>query len=160
MLSISLNDGKKKAAVWLDCGVHSREWISPAFCMYSIDQLVRHPEELLRTYDFFIVPVLNPDGYEHTWILSDDVRCDDGPLRGRCRLWRKNRQPTKGRWTSRFRSEEGSSWSKRFQEVMKHFPGIPSNQQPSGGLREKFQDHSVEVDPLMMLQNLTPEVHV
>ena len=47
MLNISLNDGKKKAAIWLDCGVHSREWISPAFCMYAIDQLVRKPEKLL-----------------------------------------------------------------------------------------------------------------
>ena len=130
MLRISLNEGKKKAAVWLDCGAHSREWISPAFCLYSIDQLVRHPEELLSMYDFYIVPVVNPDGYEYTWIERNDVRCQEWP----CRLWRKNRQPTKGSGKSRFRSEKEFSWRKRFQEVMKHFPGIPVNQQLSGGL--------------------------
>lgn len=24
-------------AIWIDCGIHAREWISPAFCLWFID---------------------------------------------------------------------------------------------------------------------------
>ena len=36
-------------------------------------------EDLLAVYDFYIVPVANPDGYVYSW-TSD-------------RMWRKNRRP-------------------------------------------------------------------
>ncbi len=26
--------GAKKPAVWMDCGIHAREWISVATCLY------------------------------------------------------------------------------------------------------------------------------
>ena len=52
----------------MDCGIHAREWISPAFCLYAIDRLVeREREKLLQNYDFYIIPVANPDGYEYSW---------------------------------------------------------------------------------------------
>ena len=121
MTSIALNDGKKKAGVWLDCGIHAREWISPAFCMYAIDQLVRQPGYLLRMYDFYIVPVLNPDGYAHTWIRSDDVKCG---IR-MCRLWRRNRKPVEVRQLNpKAQSQMKLSWKEQFHEAIKNFPGI------------------------------------
>ena len=46
----------------MDCGIHAREWVSPAFCLYAIDQLVED-QALLDLYDFYIIPVANPDGY-------------------------------------------------------------------------------------------------
>ncbi|XP_023248305.1 carboxypeptidase B-like [Copidosoma floridanum] len=70
-------------AIWIDGGIHAREWISPAAVTYVIDYLVEHSEQL--EVDYYILPVVNPDGYEYTF------RGD--------RLWRKNRA----------RTEKGSS---------------------------------------------------
>ena len=137
MLSLSLKDGKEKAAIWLDCGIHAREWISPAFCIYAIDQIVRHPKELLSMYDFYIVPVVNPDGYAHTWLSNDDVRCDSGRLETGdfCRLWRMNRQPSKGRgWKSSTQSKRQFNLKIQFQDAINNFLGTPSHQKISGGL--------------------------
>ena len=121
MISIALNDGKKKAGILIDCGIHAREWISPAFCMYAIDQLVRQPGYLLRMYDFYIVPVLNPDGYAHTWISIDDVKCG---IR-MCRLWRRNRKPVEvSQLNPKVQSHMQLSWKEQFQEAIKNFPGI------------------------------------
>ena len=61
-IKIVANDSIKKRVVVFDCGIHAREWISPAFCMWTIDRLITN-SSLLESYDFLIVPVLNPDGY-------------------------------------------------------------------------------------------------
>ncbi len=26
-----------KRAMWIDCGIHAREWIAPAFCMWFVN---------------------------------------------------------------------------------------------------------------------------
>jgi murein tripeptide amidase MpaA len=65
-------------------GIHAREWISPPVCMYFMDNMLREALsggrgwELITRYEFNVVPVVNPDGYEYTWT---DFR-----------LWRKNRR--------------------------------------------------------------------
>ncbi|XP_050705577.1 carboxypeptidase B-like isoform X8 [Eriocheir sinensis] len=77
--------GGTKQTIWVDCGIHAREWVSPATCQYMLDQLTSgygsdsEVTALLDTYDFHIMPVANPDGYEYTWTAD--------------RLWRKNRVP-------------------------------------------------------------------
>ena len=45
-------------------GIHAREWISPATVTYVMNNLVTRPEygQLLNMFDFFILPVTNPDG--------------------------------------------------------------------------------------------------
>uniref|UniRef100_A0A0R3RI33 Zinc carboxypeptidase A 1 n=1 Tax=Elaeophora elaphi TaxID=1147741 RepID=A0A0R3RI33_9BILA len=79
----------KKAGIWIDGGIHAREWVSPSTVLYMIDQLVTqydvNPEiqNLVDNMDWFIVPLLNPDGYEYT-------RSSTNP---EVRLWRKNRSP-------------------------------------------------------------------
>lgn len=57
----------------IEGGIHAREWISPAFVTYFINQIINAPEskddELKRialTYEWYFIPVLNPDGYEYT----------------------------------------------------------------------------------------------
>lgn len=41
---VSCQIGKKsrhqKKAVWIDCGVHAREWIGPAFCQWFVKEVV------------------------------------------------------------------------------------------------------------------------
>uniref|UniRef100_A0A915Q852 Peptidase M14 carboxypeptidase A domain-containing protein n=1 Tax=Setaria digitata TaxID=48799 RepID=A0A915Q852_9BILA len=79
----------RKPGIWIDGGIHAREWISPATVLYIIDQLVTQytENEQIRRFvddmDWFIVPLLNPDGYEYT-------RSSTHP---EVRLWRKNRSP-------------------------------------------------------------------
>merc|ERR1712168_730776 len=79
MLSLALNDGKKRPAIFMDCGIHAREWVSPAFCLHAIRKLLADGQYgQLRHYDFHIIPVANPDGYVFT---------------AKNRMWRKNRVP-------------------------------------------------------------------
>ena len=52
----------KNKFVVIECGIHAREWISHAFCMWFINKMLSG-SPLLNSYDFLIVPVLNPDGY-------------------------------------------------------------------------------------------------
>lgn len=33
---ISKSKENSKNAIWIDCGIHAREWISPAFCLWFI----------------------------------------------------------------------------------------------------------------------------
>jgi len=77
----------RKPVIWLDCGIHAREWVSPPVCLHAIDKLIENykstdpNKNLLARYDFFILPMANPDGYRYTWQSN------------RNRLWRKNRRP-------------------------------------------------------------------
>lgn len=59
----------RKFVVLIDGGMHAREWISISTALYCIMQLTENYDvnkNLLRNYDFVIVPVVNIDGYEYT----------------------------------------------------------------------------------------------
>ncbi|XP_073836268.1 carboxypeptidase B1 [Musca autumnalis] len=73
---------KGRNMVFIEAGTHAREWITVTVALHCIHQLTekngRH-RELLRKLRFFIVPVVNPDGYEYS--KNTNPR------------WRKNRRP-------------------------------------------------------------------
>lgn len=52
-------------------GIHAREWISPATVTYMMNELVTKGSgefsELLSRVNFYIMPSINPDGYQFTW---------------------------------------------------------------------------------------------
>lgn len=78
----------RKPIIFIDSGVHAREWVGPQATLYLINQLVTNTSvsnELLEKVDWVIVPMANPDGfvYSHT---ND-------------RLWRKNRRFVNGSCT-------------------------------------------------------------
>jgi len=77
-----------KPAFWFHAGIHAREWVSTASCIYILDLLVnsKDPEIVKLTSDmvWYVVPVMNPDGYEYTF--SND------------RMWRKTRTPHAHNW--------------------------------------------------------------
>ncbi|XP_041835022.1 carboxypeptidase O [Melanotaenia boesemani] len=87
LLKIGLNTEYKKKAIWMDCGIHAREWIAPAFCQYFVRQILQtyrsdpKMEKMMKNVDFYVTPVLNIDGYIFSWKDSTT------------RLWRKNRSP-------------------------------------------------------------------
>nr|UPI76685.1 M14 metal carboxypeptidase 8 [Antheraea yamamai] len=79
MLKIS-NGDPENSGVWLDGSIHSREWITAAVVTYIADKLVKHFQdqpESVTNKDWYILPVMNPDGYEYTHTHD--------------RMWRKNR---------------------------------------------------------------------
>ncbi|XP_072274757.1 carboxypeptidase O-like [Pyxicephalus adspersus] len=77
-----------KTVIVMDCGIHAREWIAVAYCQWFVKEvLARYKSDtlwnkLLKQVDFYIIPVLNVDGYIFSW--TDD------------RLWRMNRSPQNG----------------------------------------------------------------
>ncbi|KAM7248596.1 hypothetical protein CapIbe_000635 [Capra ibex] len=80
--------GSNKPAIFMDCGFHAREWISPAFCQWFVREAVRtygreiHMTEFLDKLDFYVLPVVNIDGYIYTWTTN--------------RMWRKTRSTNAG----------------------------------------------------------------
>ncbi|XP_018797967.1 PREDICTED: zinc carboxypeptidase A 1-like [Bactrocera latifrons] len=74
---------KKKPGIFLEAGIHAREWIAPATATYIINELLTSTNaeirELAESYDWYIIPHANPDGYHYTHTTD--------------RMWRKTRQP-------------------------------------------------------------------
>ncbi|KAH8302924.1 hypothetical protein KR044_012039 [Drosophila immigrans] len=85
LVIISNGDGRaNKSVIFIDAAMHAREWIAPSLALYIIDQLLEKPEEhaeLLKDYDWVVMPVVNADGYEYSHTDS--------------RYWRKTRKPTR-----------------------------------------------------------------
>jgi len=81
-IRISNGNGVQKKAIFFQAGIHAREWITVTTALYIIQQLLVTPPTVLNTFDFYIVPVFNVDGYIYTHTTD--------------RLWRKNRQPVSG----------------------------------------------------------------
>merc|ERR1712115_688481 len=89
--------GKQKKAIWIDGGIHAREGISQATVTAILGYFVKGAMTLMRRnhrcmpgsnacilkkYDIYIMPVMNPDGYEYS--------------RNYDRMWRKTRSKNPG----------------------------------------------------------------
>ncbi|XP_063171719.1 carboxypeptidase B2 isoform X1 [Candoia aspera] len=83
VLKLSHRNRTSKNAIWIDCGIHAREWISPACCLWFIGHAIwllnrdTTMARLLQHLDFYVMPIMNVDGYEYTWTTN--------------RMWRKSR---------------------------------------------------------------------
>lgn len=72
MKIIRISDLKSRATkktIFVDAGIHAREWIAPATALYIIHELVENyavNKHLLQTFDWVILPCANPDGYEYS----------------------------------------------------------------------------------------------
>lgn len=70
-------------AVFIEGGIHAREWISPSTVTFILNQLLTSNDTKVRdiaeNFDWIIFPVVNPDGYKVTFESE--------------RMWRKTRQP-------------------------------------------------------------------
>jgi len=86
MIGLMIGSGDKPV-IWIDGGIHAREWISPATVMYFLNKLLTSNDDkvaaVLEKYDFYFLPVFNSDGYTYT--RSSGQR--------RARFWRKTRKP-------------------------------------------------------------------
>ncbi|XP_021567319.1 carboxypeptidase A5 isoform X2 [Carlito syrichta] len=75
--------GSRRPAIWIDTGIHSREWITHATGIWTAKKIVseygrdRVLTDILKAMDIFIELVTNPDGFAFTHSMN--------------RLWRKNK---------------------------------------------------------------------
>jgi len=75
--------GADKPGYFLEAGIHAREWITVSTIVYIINELTTKYDsnpaykELVDNVNFYILPSINPDGYEYS--------------RSKNRMWRKNR---------------------------------------------------------------------
>ncbi|XP_072945697.1 carboxypeptidase B-like [Epargyreus clarus] len=78
-ISSSNFEDLSKPVIFIDGGIHAREWISPASVTYAIHKLVEDltEKDLVENYDWVLLPIVNPDGYKYTFNKS--------------RFWRKTR---------------------------------------------------------------------
>jgi len=98
-----------KIPFFIDGAFHAREWISPAFVTYCIKELVTNSQlydDILNRMDFYMIPVLNVDGYEYTQTdrMWRKTRQDFGHENVNCRGTDPNRN-----WSFRWGGDHGSS---------------------------------------------------
>lgn len=74
---------QSKPIFWIDAGIHAREWVAPPtalFVAYALlSQYDKQPDikKIVDAFEWHILPVANPDGYEYTHTTD--------------RFWRKTR---------------------------------------------------------------------
>lgn len=67
MLLLKLSSGGMKPAVFIMGGEQGRDWMSTAIVLNFLNTLLETPQEtLLQAFDFYILPLFNPDGYEYS----------------------------------------------------------------------------------------------
>ncbi|XP_023592851.1 carboxypeptidase A2 isoform X3 [Trichechus manatus latirostris] len=80
--------GGNKPAIWLDAGIHAREWVTQATALWTANKIAsdygNDPSvtSILDAMDIFLLPVTNPDGY----VFSQTSN----------RMWRKTRSKVSG----------------------------------------------------------------
>ncbi|XP_025947001.1 carboxypeptidase A2-like [Apteryx rowi] len=80
--------GTNRPAIWIDAGIHSREWVTQASAVWIANKIASDygsdPSitSLLKKMDIFLLAVTNPDGYEFTQTKN--------------RMWRKTRSKIQG----------------------------------------------------------------
>uniref|UniRef100_A0A8D3ANR7 Carboxypeptidase B n=1 Tax=Scophthalmus maximus TaxID=52904 RepID=A0A8D3ANR7_SCOMX len=88
VLKLGKKSSSTKPAIFLDCGIHAREWISTAFCQWFVKEALStygsdsQMTSLLDQMDVFVLPVFNIDGYDYTHKSN--------------RMWRKTRSRRSG----------------------------------------------------------------
>lgn len=81
--AVRLSHKAGNPAVFIEANIHAREWVTSATATWLLNELLTSTDptivELAENIDWFVVPVLNVDGYAY----SHEVN----------RFWRKTRQP-------------------------------------------------------------------
>ncbi|XP_048509951.1 carboxypeptidase B-like [Athalia rosae] len=74
MIGVELSTSDKNPVIVIDGGIHAREWAAPMSVLYVLQNLIKD-RKILEKLTFYIIPLVNPDGYEYSHVED--------------RLWRK-----------------------------------------------------------------------
>ncbi|XP_034232626.1 zinc carboxypeptidase-like [Thrips palmi] len=82
MLGVRVAHAEGLPIVFLEAGIHAREWIGPATATYILHQLLMSADprvqRVARSFEWHVFPSVNPDAYEYSHTTE--------------RLWRKSRR--------------------------------------------------------------------
>jgi len=112
-LKISSNPGAGRKVFFINCGIHAREWVTPATCMIMIRQMLNNYGKdasvtaMVDKMDWVIMPVFNVDGYEFSHTGN--------------RMWRKTRSPNPG--SSCIGTDPNRNWNA-------HWGGVGTSSNP------------------------------
>lgn len=74
---VKLSFKPNNPGIFIEGGIHAREWISPATVMYILHQLLTSNDSdvraLAESHDWYIFPSFNPDGYVYTHTTVSSV---------------------------------------------------------------------------------------
>ncbi|XP_037808951.1 zinc carboxypeptidase A 1 [Lucilia sericata] len=104
ILGVKISKSKsEKPGIFIEAGIHAREWIAPATATYLINQLlnsnVASISQVADNYNWYIFPHANPDGYVYTHTKD--------------RMWRKTRTP----YGSCFGADPNRNWGFQWNVV-------------------------------------------
>ncbi|CAG9128277.1 unnamed protein product [Plutella xylostella] len=137
---IKISRGSGRQAFVLEGGSIASDWVSPVILTYIANQLItgedNEAKKASEDFDWYIFPILNPDGYEYT---QDEVR-----------LWRKNRAPTTGRnigtdLTKNWNSHWGASGGSHTPSAA-NFVGLGPFSEPE---TRQFSDYLLNINQAM-----------
>ncbi|XP_053692244.1 zinc carboxypeptidase-like [Sabethes cyaneus] len=81
--AVKLSHKEGNPGIFLESHIHAREWITSATTTWILNELLSSADpqvqELAQNYDWYILPVVNPDGLNYTQEVN--------------RMWRKTRYP-------------------------------------------------------------------
>ncbi|GJQ79511.1 hypothetical protein Trydic_g16361 [Trypoxylus dichotomus] len=97
---VSYSSANRDRTVFVEAGIHAREWITNAVSTYILNQILRSSDSRIRRiaeyYDWYFFPSVNPDGYEYSHTTN--------------RLWRKTRTP----YGSCYGADPNRNWGYRW----------------------------------------------
>lgn len=107
-IKVTNGDQRSKPVIWIDGGIHAREWISPATVMYFMNKMITQQSDsrvsqALAKYDFYFLPVFNIDGYKYTFTSRQ------------ARFWRKTRKPYGGWWDRCYGADPNRNWDSHWE---------------------------------------------
>ncbi|XP_065072625.1 zinc carboxypeptidase-like [Ochlerotatus camptorhynchus] len=81
--AVKLSHKTGNPGIFLESNIHAREWITSATATWILNELLTSTDsavqQIARNYDWYILPVVNPDGLNYTKETN--------------RMWRKTRYP-------------------------------------------------------------------
>ncbi|CAD7086389.1 unnamed protein product [Hermetia illucens] len=100
-VKVSFKAGNK--AVFIEGGIHAREWISPATVTYLLNQILTSKDiavrDMAEKHDWYVFPHVNPDGFVYTHTTD--------------RLWRK----TRSKGVSCYGADANRNWDYKWMSV-------------------------------------------
>nr|XP_022916599.1 carboxypeptidase B-like [Onthophagus taurus] len=150
VVKISTGGNFDKPAIFIDAGLSPREWIGPAQALYIIDYLLdKSNQNLIETVDWYILPLVNPDGYEYSHTVQ--------------RLWKKNRakhsEKIFGTYINRnFDVDWGNKLSKDDTESWNYHGKNPFSEPESKAIKKLIEENVGRIQLYLSIHSFGPTI--